>query len=509
MKKKILGIFIVLVFLVCFFFTGSAVILFMAPGVELFGIRYIPHKQSVFQKSLNIEDFSGESIYIDTYNVPITINYTDYYSSKLYFVQEFVGFTKSGYDKANIEMSLDDEKNIHIETKELVKWMYADSTGEYKLVLDLSKHSALNKNLFINSNSSKVVINGGATYKDVNIVTNGELSVVNGVISSDNFKYHTNKMININNSINAKNYDLKSTGSSINVSKEIDGDLTAKTKGGDIKFISCNNLNAETGGGNISSFNESANYINSSTNIKTSGGDVSLGHISVADNLALCNIKSNSGKIKIVSMFDGVVSSNRGDIEIGEARAIILNTRIGDINVQTIKNEVVVNGRNGNVKLGELGSATNVKVFTTTGEIEVFNAYGMINLESVNSSVMLNNKGSENIKLKSGRTLFADGLKGAVDIYANGDISAQFESVSGPVNIETGTKSNNINIDASKSSYLDVDYSIRSTKGKEAKVYIGNELDRQGNNLSTGIHEGKNLITVKTSYANVVLKLAI
>ena len=315
--------------MVCLFFVGSAVVLFLAPGVELFGVRYIQDGESEFASSEFLDDSSGDSIYIETHGVPININYTAYYTSKVSFRQDFVGFTKSGYDQASMKVYKDEDNNIHIETQELVKWVYAYQNSEkYVLNLELSKIYFMDKNLYINSDHSPVKINGSATYDDFEIVSDGALSVTGGVITAINFKYHTNKMININENIVSTNFDLKSTGSSINVATNVTGDLVAETKGGDVKFSSCENLYVKTGGGSIKSYQEGLNYVNGETNIVTEGGDITLGNISVADNLALCYIQSTSGNVNISTMYDGIINASRGDVHVGQARALILNSKI-------------------------------------------------------------------------------------------------------------------------------------------------------------------------------------
>lgn len=510
MKKKILGIFIVLALVVCLFFVGSIVTMFLAPGLEIFGVRYIAKDISNCEETINLDDLSGNSIYIDTDSVPITINYTNYYTSQVQFTQKYIGLTKTKFDKADLDVSLDEQKNIYIKTKEIKKWLYAYKTSNnYFLTITLPVKYAMDKNLYVNSKSSKVNINGDVTFGELSVVTSEGLSVSSGKLIAETFKYHTSKMITIDDKISAKNYNLKSTGSSININRSVEGDIIAETKGGDIRFESCENFKATSGGGSIGSSVEGLNCINGSTTIKTNGGNVSLGNISVKNDLALCQIESTSGDIKITSMSDGIITSSRGDIDIDQARAIILNSKLGDINVNKVSNEVLINGKNGDVFLGDMGVVNNAKVYATTGKINVKNAFGYIDLQSESNSIYLENKSSQNIVLKAGRNITATGLMGKIDIYANGNINIGFSGVTDNVNIESGTKTDEISIDAGATSSLDIDYNILSTKGKKAKVYVGDDIIEEGSNLDTGIHEGKHLFKIKTSYAKVVLKLSI
>jgi len=508
MKKKILGFLLVFVLVVALFFIGSGVFLMIAPGTEIFGIKYIGGSASEYSQVQSLTDLKGESIYIDTHGVPITINYTNLYTSDVKFVQNFTGFTRSTHEKARLDIYLDEDGNTHIETKEMIKFLFANQSRDFYLTINLSSVYAMDKNLFINSNSSKITINGNATYQDFNVVT-GDALIVKGSVVAENIKYHSGKQIVIDETMKANNYDLSSTGASINVTQAINGDLKAVTKSGDIKFTSCNNVSIKTGSGTVRCFGDGLNSVLGKVDIVTGGGDVILGHVASADENALCNIKSQSGNVSISTMSDGIITSDRGKIKIGEARAVVVNSKLGSVNIDKVEEEIVVNGKNGNVALGELGSVNNVKVFTTTGKINVKNANGVVNLESESSSVYLENNSSENISVVSGRDATLSNLKGKVYIKSNGDIDAKFYGITDNVTIETGSKTDNVNILAENTSYLDVDYDIISSKGKTAKVFVNGETFDEHAKLNSGVHEGRYMIKVRTSYAKVVLKLGI
>ena len=69
MRKKLLGLFLVAILVVCLFFVGSGVILMLAPGLEIFGIRYIGGGHSVAQQQAVLSNLEGESIYIYSNNL--------------------------------------------------------------------------------------------------------------------------------------------------------------------------------------------------------------------------------------------------------------------------------------------------------------------------------------------------------------------------------------------------------------------------------------------------------
>ena len=507
MSKKAAGIVLVAVLLVCLFFVGSGVVLMLARGVEIFGIRYIGGTESKFFDKEVLGEFPGESIYIETYGVPVNINFTTQYESKVEFAQHFVGFTKSKHDKAGLEVFEDDDGNTHITSKEMVKWIYAnESATDYYLNINLSVVYAMNKNLYINSKNSLITINGESYYQELNVVT-GDSLVIKDYIAADKITYHAGKTINIDEKIDANSFDLASSAGSIIISKPISGDIVAKTNGGDIRFVSCRNLTAKTAGGSVKGYGEGLSTVLEKTTITTRGGDVVLGGVSTENEDARCDIKSTSGDIHITTMQDGNISSDRGKINIAKARALVVNSKVNTVSVNTVDQTIVVNGKNGNVKLGEFGSLGEVKVYTTTGKIDVKNTYGKVELKSEYSTVDLLNAGSDDVSVTAGRAVNASGLKGKVYIKANGDINVNFFGVTDDVHIITGTKTNMVNVDASTTSNLDVDYSIKSSKGKIAKVYIKDKLHIENSKIESPRNEGNHLIKIETSYAEVVLKL--
>jgi len=507
MKKKIAGILLVLVLVVCLFFVGGGVILMLAPGLELFGIRYVGGGTSDYYEKLALSNLEGDSIYIETHGVPVKISYVTTYTSEAELRQNFAGFSKSKYDTADLKVYLDENKNTHIETREMKKWLIG-SKGEEYLNVNLSIIYAQNKNLYINSASSKINVVGNAIYKDFSVITGGAVNV-EGSIKAENVKYHSGAKITINDKISAKNYDLKSTGSSIDVTQDVLGDLTVATKGGDVKFVSCNNLKATTGGGNIKTYGSGLNSVRGGATITTSGGDIILGNVATVNENALCNITSVSGDVHISTMKNGNITSDRGKININKARAIVVNSKVNSVNVENVSEEIVVNGRNGNVSLGLSGVVNNVKVYTTTGKINVRNAGGKVHLESRSNTVDFINLSSEDITIISGRDAELSNLQGKVYIKSNGDIDASFFGITDNITIETGTKTDRVNVNGGKTSYLDVDFDIVSTKGKIAKVYVGDNLYYENSKINTGSNAGKHKISIKTSYAKVVVKLSV
>lgn len=509
MAKKILGVFIVIIFCGLLFVFGSALILFLAPGTEIFGIRYVGAGTSKVDEPLqNLTSFSGD-IYIETYSVPITIKYSDYNTTSLYFQQEFVGFTRTDSEKASVECAVDASGNLRIKTTELVPWVYAEKmTSDYELVLTLRAGFDAHKDIYVTSNSSTLLVDGYITCSNFSFVSSEALTI-NGAISTTNFKYHTNRTITLDDKVTCTNVDLKSTSSNINITKGLAGDIVAETKGGDIRFVSCRNLTATTNSGSIRNYGEGRNTVSGAVSITTRSGDTELGNVGSSAATNKLEIKSTSGSVTITNMYDGEITTDRGKVTIGTARAIVISANIGRVTVESVSSSIVVNGRNGKVYLGTNGTISNPTVRTTTGTIDVSNAVGEVYLESTSNAVTLNNLSSTKIYVHAGRALTATGLQGEVKAYANGACNLTFARVSGNVNVSVGSKCKVLNIDATCNSYAYVDYYLRSTKGTKAKLYAGDELLEENTTIDSGTHAGQYKITATGAYAKIVLKFAV
>ncbi|MBR2909069.1 MAG: hypothetical protein IKC11_01820 [Clostridia bacterium] len=512
MKRKIaVTIIICAIGLPLLFFFGSAVILFLAPGVEIFGVRYVSAALNITVENgaQNLTSFPGDEIFIETHGVPITIQFTDYYNTSVVFTQDFIGYTKSKYERPYLDVKVDSNGDLRITAKELVKFIHAaEGNDMYEFVLTLSSAFIKNKGISIKSHDSPVTIIGTAEFSYFSLVSEGSLTIQNKLIAP-RFKYHTMKSITVGSKIETSTVDLKSMGGYINIQKEISGDITAETVSGDIKFISCANLTAKSKSGSIKCSGEGLTLVRGQTKIETTAGSVHLGHVSTSGNDKVCYIKTSSGSINVNTMVDGEIASQRGRVVIDTARNLVINNRVGNVTVGKVANGIVVNGRNGKVNLGETGIVNNPTVNTTSGTIKVANATGKVILKSTSQSVNFVNASSTNITLYAGKGLTAKNLQGDVDAYANGDVSMHFMAISGNVTLNVGSKSDNVEVDASCASISSVDYYLRSTKGKKAKLYAGNILVDSKSKIDSGTSVDKKKISIKSSYAKIVLKLGV
>lgn len=508
MKKRILGALIVVVGVALLLVVVPVVIMFLAPGTEIYGIRYVASGTSKCEIKENLNDyvsgFTGD-LYIETKNVPIEITFGESYSYYLEFCQNFIGFTKSKDKKANLDIN-QKNGNLYIKANEIEEFVYsqkADTFFRFKLQLPAGFNSGT-RSVNIKSKTSSVTINGNANLKDFTMKSEGQLKIPEGTASltlSNKLTVETSKILELKTNVTFNSCELSSSGNSIIIANNVPQNIVAKTKGGDLKFVSCNNLTFSSTSGSLKAYGTGENVVHGKLNAKTKGGKITISRILGE----IEKLETNNGAIKIGSMIDGTISSTRGKITIDNANDITIKSNTGNISVKNVLSKITINGRNGNVSLGEGGVINNPTVNTTTGKISVYQACGVVNIKSENNDVDFENKSSENITLYSGKKLQAKGLKGTVEAYSKKDASYVFSAVSGNVKIKSGTRADKINVDMTCAKISEVDYNLKSTKGTKANVYSGNTLVAELSKINSK-QGAPYLISVETSYAKIVLK---
>jgi len=514
MKNKIIAIILSIFGCGLLFVVTCVLIMFLAPGTEIFGIRYVAHGISDYHFSEPIEGFSGD-LYIEAENVPIKIVFNDHYSYEVEFHQEFIGFTRSKLKKANLDMVYEN-KNLYLKTSEIQKFIYAQSgKGRYELTVSLPEkyfESGM-RSVYINAKNSNVKINGKSDLKDFVVKTGGGYNLADSahMVVRNNFEISTSKLLEIENNLDVSNVNLTSTGNNINIKIPIAGKITARTKGGDLKFIACDSLDFSSISGAVRGWGENIATVRKDVKVKTEGGSVDLGDINTAsagDNIYLTEITTVGGSIRVKSMDHGVVSSTRGRINIASAVVLAVYNKTGNITVNNVYGVLQVNGQNGKITLGEGGEINNVTVSATSGEIIAYNVVGICDLKSTSNNVTVVGKDLAKATLHSGRKLSASGLKGEVVAYSKANMNLAFSEISGNVSISSGSRADEINIDATCSKIGTLGFSLKSSKGTRAKVISGDETVMTESTISSPALAGQFTITAETSYAKITLKLS-
>lgn len=511
MKNKLLGLFIAILCCGLLFVCGSVLVLFLAPGTEIFGIRYVASGTSKCEINKPIGEY--KDIYIDTKNVPISIDFNNGYASSVEFCQNFIGFTRTKDKVANLSMTTENG-DLHITANEIEEFVYSQKADEFfrfKLALPSSFFNGT-RSLYIKSKTSSVSISGNATIKNLTVDTAGGFSVLetSTLQVNDKLTVKSSKLLDLGTNVSFFSCDLTSTGNNINIGKAIAGDIKATTKGGDLKFVSCRNLEFSSKSGAVKAYGEGTNTVRGTVNIST-GGSVTLGEVNTSiSSLASGEevptiISTKGGAISVAKLYQGKISSTRGRISIDVANTLEITSGTGNVSVKNISSKIVVNGKNGKVTLGEGGVIMNPEVKTSTGVIEVYNTAGTVNLYSKSNDVTFTNDSSKNITLYSGKKIVAKKLKGTVEAYSRNDGKYVFDEISGNVTITSGTRADHIKIDATCAKIGTVDYDLKSTKSTKAQVKVGETVIVESSSIKSTMTEGHYLIKVETSYGEIVL----
>ncbi len=504
-KRKVTTAVVVLLLSPILFLLICIMVLFLAPGVKIFGVRFVANGTSICQRDEQFAMPSGD-IYIKTTDVPITINYIPYQTVTLKFHQVFNGLTRSNVREADLAIA-ESGGDLHLTTTEITTWLYSNKDKdnyffELNLPANYQGHS-----LFIESHNSSVTINGNGRYSTFSVKTSASLKVADS-ISATNFIYHTSKAIELSQEkVSCTNADLSSTSNPITVKYALSGDLKASTNSGDIKFVSCNTLTASTSSGNVAAYGPGYPSVKNAVKFNSKRGSITLGNVGENNANSLSEIVTN-GSVYITKLVDGKITSERGKINIGEMRTGIINSKLGNVTVGSVSSQLVVHGQNGNVDIGNVDVVNDVWVETTTGKITVRNTVGSVYLHSSSNNVQVTNLSSTKFTLLAGGKLTATDLQGDVIAEANGATVMSFKAVTGDVVLVTHTKCKSVVIDATCVSHDSVGYMLVSTKGKAQTVTAGDTVVAQ-QSIIDNYQEGKPNFDISGSYAAVTLKLGV
>ena len=104
-------------------------VLFLAPGLSVFGIKYIASGTHVINDSYILTEempggtFSG-SIRIETDNVPIYVVFSQKYTYQVDYYDNYNGLTTSKFDDPSIEFSKDNDGTAVVKVKSFKKFIY-------------------------------------------------------------------------------------------------------------------------------------------------------------------------------------------------------------------------------------------------------------------------------------------------------------------------------------------------------------------------------------------------
>ena len=488
MAKRFAVTFFIVLGSCLFLLAIFVIVLFLAPGLSIFGLRYIAggSRAVAFQRqsvsdflNINSNEFTGTFI-LETNEIPVNIIFTEKGIYEVEYYEDFNGLTKSDIDYPNISIELDRNGSVVIKTNEFKKFVYESSSSKRYLNLYIplaattGDTSEFRTSLTIDAGSSDINFSKvedydlrDAEFNLVKIKTTGKVTY-NTHVYANTFDFETDNSIFVREDrasiVDATNYYLKSTNGRIRIERAVEGDIEAETYNFDISLVSCKNLTATSNYGDINSSKEGQKVnISGLVTIKTKAGGVYLGD--VLGEYGTSKITTGAGNVEIDKIQNVEITTTRGHIEIISANEVKASTNMGNVEIQEVLNSCNIETKRSKVNLGGRGMRiNNPTVFSRLGRVNIASASGEVNVHTISSDINFTNYDSQNITIVSGGELEATGLTGKVKITAAEDSSISFSDISDESSLEFGENAKNVTIDALGDTVNDIRYIITGSK---------------------------------------------
>lgn len=360
--------------------TSLFVILVLAPGVELFGIKYISYAVGDYSETQRIT-FVSQDIYLYTYDVPVEITFAKEGTLGIEYVQQFQGYTRAK-DEPNITIknkdgelfNIDQDDQAHIYINQYKKFIWNNDSKDFYLRINLPAEYKNNGTIFVQSTNSKVSIDGAKkTIKTLKISTDNKIEIKNDLTVQD-VQVETKQNLLLGENVNIQpiedsgvaNLSVKIQNEGLIVENEVkNGDINFETSSGNLTFNSCRNLTVKNSSGNINK--SGGGTVNGNLNFQTTSGSININNIygqshTISSTSGRVNIQNCSGTLKIVT--------NRSNIVLGTIHSAEISTTTGDISVEKVLGSInATSTRSGDITCGSVkGSAT---LETYDGDITV------------------------------------------------------------------------------------------------------------------------------------------
>lgn len=519
MAKRFANVFFITLGIMLSCVIVFVMVLFLAPGLSIFGIKYIAkgthiiNETAVIAEKMEGETFSG-SIRLEVDDVPVNVIFSQNYTYQIEYYDNYNGLTNSKFDDPSISYSKTADGTAVIKVKSFKKFIYENNNssryinilipstivggtrrGETDLTI-VSKTSSVSFADQVNDNYDPV-------FRNINIETSGKITS-STCVTAKTYSLKTINAINIDSdttaSINATNYNLESTGGKIVVAREVLGDISAKTKNARVQVLSCKNLTVDSGFGDVySSSDEAGVVVSGIANIKTTAGVVKIDSILGVTGTSV--VETKTGNVSIKKAMDIQISTTRGFVNVSSARKAEIATSSGSITLEQATASITAKTKRGKVTLGGENSVLyNPTVESTYGSVKVESASGTVNIQTVLANVEFENKDSSNIKINSGKNLTATKLLGAVNIEVAGEAKIDFKSFTQKSTI-VGKSNSAMTITMFNNAIGSFSYSL---EGNDAMLYEYNsedienhhQIERASNITSPIEYVGQPLLTV-------------
>ncbi len=531
MAKRFATVFFIMIGVVVFLLSAYLMVLFLVPGAQIFGLKYITTDTHVVKEG-GILSTAPKTITINSSEVPVFVEFAENDQRYRYeYYDNYSGVTKSTIQDPSVDVDyVDGDVVFTINSFESYLFQNNNSNRFFKILIPLSRISVTEydgkpqntygdddqygaqykykTNLVINSNKSMVFFQTSdkdrtPAFDTLSVKTTGKITY-GCHVKAMTYKLETNSSIYVTSSykdiVNAKNYDLVANSGKVLVSRVVEGDLTAKTKNGNIEFYSCKNLVATTDLGDVKcSVDGREAMVYGTANINTNAGNIKLDRIYDENNESF--VKTGSGSVEINMLNDAKIYTHRGSVKINTLRKANIETNTGNIKVETAGSSINVVSKRGKVELGAEGMVLkNPTVKNNLGKVKIVNASGIVKVETISGDVEFVNGSSQNINIVAGGKLNATKLKGRVYVNASESVNLQFDSISNDVTLLLEDSCKSVYIDATNTLRSSINYNLY---GSPATIY-----ESTGYSTFSLIKTGTNIVSDRVVQSNANLYIS-
>ena len=369
--KKVLSYIAIFLGVIMFTCCALVVIMMLAPGTEIFGIKYISAAVGKYEEKV-VNTFYNKDIYIYAYDVPIQVKFDQPGDIGITYVQNYQGFTKSenypsvelkNLDGEAYDKSLDNAVAIHL--NQYQEFVWSNSLKEHYFILNLTSYKQTNSINIITTNS-EVSFSGLQTLRNLSLQTNKAITLDAPLTITNELQIKTSSDVIVKDSIDITgNVSAEINNGSLTIDPIVYGNVNFKTQGGNLKINSCQNLTVESSSGSI--LKPTGGKIDGNLNFKTTSGNVEIPAIYGDVN----KISSTSGTIKIDNCTgDLTIETNRANATVSYVDDLTFSSTTGNLVTNNVSGNLIASATlSGDIECGYV--AGNAKIITKEGSVTI------------------------------------------------------------------------------------------------------------------------------------------